>query len=925
MVEYTFSAALTGNAIGTGTGPFFPSAESRATIIQSTASLSSVFGDNSTHVIGRPAVTDASVTLTSANAPYIYNATSGEWERNTASPVILDDNGDPIITERMVVRVPDSTAATSLVTGSGCMPVFYGVDFIFDEGGTSPAALRTHFLDNATAAFYNCSFVHNANGISEIRSPRVLFRGWNVRHLGVSGDGAEWFQPMDTAPQRFSVSTPNFPDWSVYPMISNLGGDVGAVTALNTDLNDQRQYYSGFSICSFMTWTGLNTTAITGDTGAYRNNDKGTVLNNAIGSPVPFVETALTDITANVATAPLTATNITDANDNNVFPAPVQSKAFFANQGSFGGWFGDTALTGFQTLTLNFDRAGYTLRLRREEVRVYTHTGGNTGGGSITAADTNSRFVEFDGFSKRSNGFLLRNTTDARISTTPQLGDGTQRVTDATGEVNWGAFLTSQSPEDIQVFDGYDDQNSPMSTTVQVPAWMQTYEGDPGSGSDKPILFFRWTLIAQHDETGTFTRELNFLPGELNIEAHNSGNNEVIEINVAEDVSFLSTRNLNTGGAAIADSQHLYDALKTYVRIRDSGTDYDTSHLNSEVPYFTMGADGRVDIGSRDIVAITSGRLVTVTDTTVSLRLADVGTYTAGNLTEGSLFTGITTTGDASPLSNRGETVTDENSPVPGDIVVNNSAAVRVDIYNSSTNAVISANVADGTIVNRGAATTVRIVATGSGFLDEILDVTDFTEVVTFTAAESPDQLYASGATAIGGTTIVITPTTGATTFTGFGANTISATDWNRTINDLMKGTANYNEVLVRNGANGSLLNLAGGGIQFNNTVWTMAPATGQGTQFAYWTASGAGTSFGTVTGTGTFTISAPASTDAVQAANQVAGQVDARVSIGLTNYGAPTLDQVQEVSDTQEEAINTNTDTRHGETRAVVEVSNGG
>ena len=266
----------------------------------------------------------------------------------------------------------------------------------------------------------------------------------------------------------------------------------------------------------------------------------------------------------------------------------------------------------FQTININFDAPGYTLRVRREETEVWNWR------------RTNSTNVTYAGETRTSNGsylFLGNEDND------PTLGDGTrptapettagdnsmaqrQRMAVATEDPNL-SYVTYSGSETV-AWQGLDTEVTGSSTSIAVLASHQLsrdFEDGPGGPALVSLgtKFFRYTLWAQHDERGiTDTVTLDFTPEGWDAtgavtDVLGSGLPIELSLTTGEDTDYTAnTIDVTSTTGSLVSTQDVYNAVKVFQRVREDDTDYHLSHLNSEVPVVTV-SNGLVDVGTNNI------------------------------------------------------------------------------------------------------------------------------------------------------------------------------------------------------------------------------------------------------------------------------------------------------------------------------------
>ena len=607
------ATAVGGNSLdgGSTTGPYFPTREVaniiNVNLYDYTAANGLRFNDGAEVVVGKP-VQSAPGTLTTLNAPFIWDATAfsgtGGYVENENSIVASNADGTLVgVEERVTIVISGNNPSNeTLFAGDDtCRPVFYGVDFVLD-GYSNANVLGVAITGaNVEAApqFYDCRVFHtNTNGVHRYQAFNYLIRGLQLISTNDNGAVYEAGAPPKVPAIGLSFIVPNFLTW----------GNRAALAFVNAAGGDAANRYvtNGLAAPAFPLYRG--------NAGAQVSPNRGAIHVNPVPSPVPWTLTTAAGNTDDVI--PFLSFRTVDV--DHVLGGGSSMEA--------------------QRVAFTFDQAGYTLRVRRAEVEVWNWR------------DTEPVNVQYAGLTKASNGSLTRLTSSGANNTTPRMVDGQPTVEDNTTQNL--SYVDSDQVDNV-VFQGYDVTVAGTDTVITLPVSHQIQIGG-ASGSnnnDTVVKFYRWEIWAIHPQRGiTQVMEYDFTPENQNA---NHGTGTDIEVNVVTplDPLYTSDRDVTTAGA-ITDGAYLHDAAKKYQVVRADATAYSATHINSDVPIVTSTGT-LTDFGDRQVTldTTTGNRVVSSSDDSsatagITLKPASTGiintVHTDGSITQKA--TGFTTT-----------------------------------------------------------------------------------------------------------------------------------------------------------------------------------------------------------------------------------------------------------------------------------------
>ena len=518
------------------------------------------FGNNAACILGKPTVVDGTTlsadTLDITNSPYMWNGTRYVTNPNS---IIQVTDGEYNIEERVTVRKGGSWSQNeNFFEGNDtCRPVFYGVDWKIDSpnhvnwigNNNAYTAAAPVFIDNTIEMLGQTGFAFR------LRGDNFVIDGLTWTSMATTGAPAmEFATPPKVAPRGLVIAHPRLTDLSARTALAFLNN--GTNNASGDP--DNRFVFEALDAPNFPVYFG--------GSNAFSSSGRGAAMINSLGSPVPF------DSATSNPDATTSGTNVNVQLNSRDIPHVLG-----------GGQLGQ-----FQRVNVTFDAPGYTLRIRRVGVESYTH-------GDFDAS------VFYKGGTKTSNGGLNRATTNYD-STTPSLGAAANSTvqSDANGTIDWD-FVTDAAFDGTFRGEGYDVEVAGTEASIVLPAYMQLQIASSGTGGRTfPTIFFGWEIYAIHADRGiTQVETLSFLPDTFDTRY---GDGQDVEITFAtpEDALYTSDRDISTAGS-ITDGAYLHDAVKKYEVERNSATDYDTSHLNSEIQVVTStGTES--DFGSRNVV-----------------------------------------------------------------------------------------------------------------------------------------------------------------------------------------------------------------------------------------------------------------------------------------------------------------------------------
>jgi len=676
--------------------PFYPSRDANFIIgtDEYNATGNITFGNGASVVFGRPRTTSSAL-LTNANAPYRFNATSLSWEVNPDSIVAYDYVFDQLIDleERITIRLSTYSAQHTIFQGNNtCRPVFYGVDFVIDTQGDATATSFNWFGDAAGTApgisqaapsFYNCRMIRRQENRGDLRwfGTNYLIKGFEQVSSSSSRTGAGFGQgamyevgtPPNEPPVGFELNAPNYRSFGqrvVLPFYR-------AATA-----SDDQYSFRNFRVNNFTGFTGTQGTPA--QRLQRKSHERGvTLINSASRAGIPYAVSNSIPVNAGSAAAVTTSPTlpiILSAKDPQFAGFGAQSQKLF----------GAGTINGFQSVILNLPETGFTIRVKRTAVRSYEHRGiadGSTVGlaaGTFAYTTDSGPIRPSNGILHRTAGDLATDFTAAGESDTETFGDG-NRITTTFASLFGGTvparFTTvgsvlADARTNTNNFEPTDDTSLNQqavdadamsdgliawqgldtvatSTTTSQTIYLPTYWQGLFNGNNNPVptFFFRYELWAEKDNHNVdqTVRVLDFRPeastNDLN-RPFKEGNSVPIVINFDSlpDVAYGSDRDNSASGPGVASLQHLYDSIKQFNRTRGVA-DYNTAHLNTQTPLFTLNSGGYIDIGSRGLLGTTAGQVVSADGSTLSVRFGTLTNSSFAPTTNADVVRGIATTG----------------------------------------------------------------------------------------------------------------------------------------------------------------------------------------------------------------------------------------------------------------------------------------
>ena len=628
-------ASVNAGASVTVTGPFYPSRNigpAGTTLIGITeirmpaTALGTVFGSGCQMVFGRPqfkAGLTASPVLSSSNGPYIYDTTNDVWNENfTATGVDVDAAGSLRgITEGIRITITGTVSGENpIIRGDEtCQPIFYGVTWdLRGLGGSNfnfvGGVTFTSDVDAAPQFYDNLFYVEpNANDrFRRFLGTNYIIRGLSVTNPNPGGSSLEFFGVPKVGSSGLSV-VHNFPalapGWGSRAAL--ISTEVPAGQGGRGDAADPlaRFYFDTPRFPCLPIWYGNLSSTRT------YTPDRGATLRNPVAAPVPWVNGA----------------------DSGTIPV-MGNQSFDANQ-SVTNRTGAGATATFQSVTVNLDAPGYTLRIRREEIEVWNWRRGGV------------QQVSYGGETRASNGSYLFISRDS----TPTLGTGARPTgserTSTLALPNQSALAT-EDPRLTYVnygglenvaWQGLDVELTESSYSLALLASHQLARDYSSPSNNRPnatlgTKFFRYTLWAQHDERGTTeVIPLDFTPegwDDTMSRTNVIGSGNDIEINLSSSVDTLYDADNPVNPSLttpLTSTQELYNAVKTFNRTRGVINAYHANHLNSEVSLLSTPMDRLMNLGAANV---TVDRTVSMTSApgliTSDLRLDGVGADVAG-------------------------------------------------------------------------------------------------------------------------------------------------------------------------------------------------------------------------------------------------------------------------------------------------------
>ena len=625
---------INANVVDGIAGPFFPSDTTTGVtnIDYYQFSGTPFFSAGATTVFGKPASTTTA--LTNLNAPWIWSDTAfpgaqpgsaGGFVTNPNSVITLDANGRVDVEEDMQIAINGNRPQNfGFMRGLNTnRPVFYGTTFTLGVQSTTFRELNFigvngggGFADNNVAApqFHSCRMVQERSSTPHnvrFQSPNYIMNGFD--YVNLNGSGAfELTVPAKIAPQGLRLLAPNFTDLrSRQILLFTNAFSIGA-----SGPEQMGTASDGFNRYTFNQPDAANFSLYSGNVTATRvyRPERGVHLINPIGSPIP-----LSTNTTLPTDGSTTVNLLLPARESGTLSAELRS--------------GQNTAT--KRVRINFDQDGYTLRIRRTEVRMFDHRTGSFG-------------VTWKGIARTTgNGSLALASIDATTfsTNTPTLGPAVNSTTqnESNSQFNFVSVDTGNLPAgDVFRGTGYDTELTGSTASVLLPAHLTVSDNATTHGR---VAFFEYEVWGHHDQRGVTNRQtVNFIPGHAQFNTALETGADItlnftspVDTKVSADTSSVS---LLASAALPTTSQALYDNIKVYQRVRGSATDYGSSRLNS---FNRIIADGntQIDLGALDLGLNGSGRLVDLTGNDLQVR---VGTTLAA------LATGVsetwTTTGD---------------------------------------------------------------------------------------------------------------------------------------------------------------------------------------------------------------------------------------------------------------------------------------
>lgn len=647
------------------------------------------FTSGATVVFGRPSLrAGQTATLTSENGPYRYNTTTNAWEMNPNNIVDYDYSADQIvdIQERVIIRISSAVAQLSMFTGDNtCRPIFYGVDFLFDNTG-APGTTSFNWLGatNASApanveaapSFYNCRMIKDDGNRGDFRwfGENYLIKGFEHVATNSSADSTgtgslyEVGIPPKEAPVGFEISAPSY---------QSFGQRVALPFYRNTPPSTDRYAFNGLVINNFSGYTGdfPDSTAVL----QRKSHQRGvTLINSSSRAPIAY--------TTDNAT-PVNEGNTTTASTSPTLPIILSAKDLqIANSVTFQKALGAGTLNAFQRVNITMPEPGFTVRVKRTAVRSYEHRGTFTNSLSGFVAGTVA-YIDSGGTIRRGNGVLHRTGTGSTAvftatgeSSTETFGNG-QRITTAltipsrmttpaTGgdlndsRLNTGTFepvndttLNQQAVDETVMSDGaiawqgLDITAAAATQIIYLPTYWQGLFN--GIGNPVPVFFFRYELWVENPGyiTDDTVRVFDFRPeastNDLN-RPYREGTGLDVNLTIFEgiDQAFTMPRDITSAGTPITELTELYDSLKVFSNTRGVAA-YNDARLNTQTTLFENNLSGYINLGSRTIASTssTSAPIVTANDSTVTVRWGTLGPGSFNATTTLENVLGVATTG----------------------------------------------------------------------------------------------------------------------------------------------------------------------------------------------------------------------------------------------------------------------------------------
>ena len=631
--DITVTGAVSGDTL---VSPVHPTSDQGVTVIVVPADFDLTFGTNAETVFGLPPL-NSTDDFDLTNLPFIFDSVAKTWSVNAASIVVQDPDGNIRDVEPVHIEWVDNDRNAGVdinpsvfKSTNNCSPAFFGTTLSFDRGYQSSSIDFFELTDTSSPQFYDSKLIFGENESRTVNNawnfrwacPNMLIKGLDVVVTRTIGSAMELQVPINLAPEGLRIFTPNFGSWNSRSVIVAIQGEA----SLNAD-NDNWKYV--FDGAQFAGLSIFDNTLL--------NNNRGAFFISSLGSGIPF---------GGSKTATISEAQTAAALSSSVeMPMILKFKELgFGNQNFTNKLDAGTVGAG-KRYRLTFDEAGYTLRVRRTKLEEYDHFGKKGVGG----ADGKNAVV-FQGESKKSNGLLLSYTGQTAVDTTETLGTATDGVVNKPSEFNFINDSVS-SASDVEIaYEGLDVTVTGTEVDLILP-----YMYSPGDRdiANVEVWMSDYEVFAQKDsKSGAFLLSKPFSPNTIDTATMTEigePSTKAVSVSLADDSLFSTTRDLSTSGDGITSIQHFYDAAKTYLRVRESETAYDTSRTQSDTNNVFTVHDHHIDFGSRDIVAVTTGRVFTISGDTITIKVDDTADTFGGNV--GGEHEAIATTGDIN-LSN---------------------------------------------------------------------------------------------------------------------------------------------------------------------------------------------------------------------------------------------------------------------------------
>ena len=495
------------------------------------------------------------------------------WFENTTSVVPLNDEGFVDIGARTTLRFLDAydtnnsdenanwTMVNSNVTDTS--PIFYGVDFRMDTAGNMNFVGQADNSFNqsggrGTPQFHNCSTITNGDADFRFNGNNYLINGFSYTTYGTRGVFEFGIAPKFT-PRGLSLAIPNISDLTNRAFLFFCQG--GGVTAND---NDNTYLFENPSTSNYVPYNNFNNSNNDADTGAV-------IINASDCPPVPYGDTS------------------GDLSENTTETIPMVTKDL---QGSFQQNQCNNTVSFLQRVVINTPSTGWTVRVVKTGTTVKQMN--NAG----------AKAVEWQGRERtKSPASLITQSSDTFNTSAEYFGSssaipvadvvGSTTVGDGGGLRNLQVCKTlidnnRFNTDDIFVPFSHDGDITGSQVKLLIPTHTSAPDLNGTFGNDGTFYFNSYKVILQHDQYGTKVYNIGFAPDDDNLPDNIGGpgwNNYDLTVDTVEDIGFSETASDYL--AAIDDFQGLYDAIKTYERLRVSTSDYDASHRTSDLSYLT--------------------------------------------------------------------------------------------------------------------------------------------------------------------------------------------------------------------------------------------------------------------------------------------------------------------------------------------------